>query len=537
MPQPAPAIPSPRRPGLDVGGALLLATLATALVALGSGLAARALPAWRPEPLAVACFLVAVEAALVQYRMRQGQHFDVGALRYLAAELFALAVLMRATASLSLAGPPLAASAMAWVRSPFAALDGPFLACLCAGVLAALAVRGGLRALAELEPLERWQLPAAAIDADSYSILTDISQRAALGRLSAGLAWGGVLAMLALVLQVVNLQQLGGPPRPLPALSGAAGIGYVVCATLLYSRGRLGLLRSRWQRDEAEVEPAVLGAWRRASAALVLAVALGALLLPRSYGLGLLDAGRSGAAILLNIVALLAIVLGMVSIGALSLLISIPLLLLFLLFGARRGEPLPPEPPAPPPTPPPPAAAPAEPPILPGLIFWACMAILAGYALWIVLRRQAWARAAWERLRAGALGRAWDALVAALRRGIAGAQAAGAELAAWLRPPPAPSRPPRPPRGRLGPRELIRYFYASALERAARRGIGRRGAATPYEYGAELRERIPEAADEIAGLTDAYVRAAYAPRPATSDEARAARTLWQRLVRALRRGP
>ncbi|NTU83063.1 MAG: DUF4129 domain-containing protein [Chloroflexales bacterium] len=82
----------------------------------------------------------------------------------------------------------------------------------------------------------------------------------------------------------------------------------------------------------------------------------------------------------------------------------------------------------------------------------------------------------------------------------------------------------------------MRYFYASTLRRAERVGLGRRRADTPYEYGARLGAQLPDSADEVDQLTEAYLAAAYAPRPTTAEEARQARGLWERLRRRLRGG-
>ncbi|MEI7772594.1 MAG: DUF4129 domain-containing protein, partial [Chloroflexales bacterium] len=87
----------------------------------------------------------------------------------------------------------------------------------------------------------------------------------------------------------------------------------------------------------------------------------------------------------------------------------------------------------------------------------------------------------------------------------------------------------------LAPSDLVRYFYHSTLRRADERGIGRHRSQTPREYAAQLRGQLPEAAEDIAELTDAYVAAAYAPRPASPAEARRARRPWERLRQLLRR--
>jgi hypothetical protein len=86
----------------------------------------------------------------------------------------------------------------------------------------------------------------------------------------------------------------------------------------------------------------------------------------------------------------------------------------------------------------------------------------------------------------------------------------------------------------LAPRDLIRYFYRSTLQRAARRGIGRRGSQTPYEYSADLTRRIPELHDDIDALTSSFVAAEYSPRSPNPAQTSVARRAWGRLRRVLR---
>jgi hypothetical protein len=529
-----PEAPSAPPPPFNLAGSLLLACLVTALVAIGGGLLARFQPLWRPGFLTAACFLVAVEASLVRYRMLRGQHLEVGALSYLAAELFSLAVLMRAAASLG-AGLDSAPEQLAlWVRSPLDALDTPFLLCFALGAAVALVVRGGLRELAELDPRHDVLWGGKGLEADFYRAETEQRERESLTRIGAGLAWGAVAALVALTGQVLSFERLGAPPLPLAPASGLAGIAYLVCGVLLYSRARLGLLRSRWQRDDALIEAAVPARWRRASVALVLAVAIVGLALPSGYGAELLGVAQGGMIAVLNVLSLLALFFGAIAIGVLGLALTVPALILALLTGG--GAPAPPVPAVvPTPVRPPPPPPPVDPPIAPGVIFWACVLILALYALWTVLRRQAWAVALAARVRSGLLapllgwlGRLWGSLSGY-------ALAVGEAVAERLRrPPPPPARPARPRLSRLDPAGLVRYFYSSALEWARRGGMGRRDTETPYEYGARLRSRIPDSADEVDALTDAYVTAAYAPRTPSDEDARRARGVWARLKRALR---
>lgn len=529
------AAPAGAAPPLNLAGTILLAALTTALVALASGVVVRLLPWWRPAYLVAACFLVAVEAALVRYRMREGRHLSVGAVPYLAAELFALVALTRAVASLSV-GPAAAPDLELWLRSPLAAIDIPFVSCLLAGLACAVVVRLGLGELANIEPPMGPIRTEHALDAEIFRARAESDERDAVARLASGLGWGGALALVAIVIQLADLRPWGGSAGSLPPAMALAGMVYLGAGVLLYSRARLSQLQARWRRDDAPTEPGVARRWRRQSLLLVLAAVAIGLALPRSYGAGAFEAARTGALAAVNLLGLAALALGLLAMGALGIALTIPALLLALLGGAERtsGPIAPVEPPPPPPPP-----APVEPPLAPGVVFWACMALLAGYALWTVLRRQAWAVAAYARLRAGVL-----APLAAWLRGLWGgaagyARKVGGAVAERLRrhEPPPPAARPRLSLRRLAPGERVRYFYASTVRRAERGGLGRRPADTPYEYGARLREGLPDAAEDVDQLTEAYLAAAYAPRPTTPAEAQRARGPWERLKRRLRGAP
>jgi hypothetical protein len=97
-----------------------------------------------------------------------------------------------------------------------------------------------------------------------------------------------------------------------------------------------------------------------------------------------------------------------------------------------------------------------------------------------------------------------------------------------------PARIPALRLGRLAPRELVRYFYRSTLRRAAEGGLPRRAAQTPFEYSATLARHLPEAQQDIAELTDAFVIAEYSPRPVGHADAQRARRPWERVRRRLR---
>lgn len=523
----------------NLGGALLLATLVTALLTMLSGLAIRFVPGWQMWFLVGACFVVAIEAALVQYRMRRDNFLIPSALSYLSAEIFALVVLMRIVASLSVGLDQLRPSLQDWIESPLSALDIPFSICLLCGLFAALIARSGLRALNTLEPRSQALITDSSLDAAFYRAAIETNKRLTVARIGSMLTWGGVASLAALVGQVINFEAMGAAPLRLDPLIGLAGIAYLLCAVLLYSRARLGLMFSRWQLDDATVDPAVKGSWGRLNLALVAGLTLLTLFLPRSYGLSLLDLARSSGVLLLNIIALIMLNLGVISVGLLGILLIIPALILSW-FGTSTNQP----PVAPPPTPPvfTPQANGLErgaPPLLPALIFWACIAVLAIYALIVVGRRQAWVRSLAQRLNDRFLHRIWETMLRAWRRTRSYAHKVSEALAERMQ---RPEAEPAARRAfvslrRLDPRELVRYFYVSTLQRAARRGIGRQRSQTPYEYGRRLGEDIPEAKAEITELTEAYIAAAYGPHPVSRAEAGRARRPWERLRRLLRSRP
>src|SRR5205085_6679321 len=121
---------------------------------------------------------------------------------------------------------------------------------------------------------------------------------AALGRISSRFIVGGVLVLCSLGLEAVNIQHIAGPARPISAMSAGGALLYLVSGFLLYSQARLALLQARWRLDGIRVAEAVTRRWARASLALIGGVAVAALVLPRAYGLGLLDTLRGALGLL-----------------------------------------------------------------------------------------------------------------------------------------------------------------------------------------------------------------------------------------------
>lgn len=506
-------------------GALLISLLLLALTAVTLGAVQRFLPWWQPTYLLPACGLIAFEATYVQHMLRRERMWLAEGARYLLVELLVLAVLMR-LASLAEVG---IGDGLAWgrelLRDPLRFFDAAFLAYFAVGLAVGLLGHALASDLAALSPQE-FERATDDDEANRRLLLQVGSDRIeALERLSGRFVAGGVLLLIGLALQSAQIEQGGLPPRPLSASAALAATGYFCCGFLLYSQGRLALLRSRWRLEGVAVAGGLGRGWTGASLLLISSVALAALALPRSYGGGLFDA----AWLLLEGLSYVVVLVGYLLMAFMALLALLPALLLAWLGG---GAAPPPPPQLPPPPLPPVELIERTPPLLPALVFWCCVAFLTGYGLWLFARRhQGLARL----LQGSALARLW----ALLRGTLSDVAVWGGTLATAAR---SRMRPRRPVsrrrarrRGTLPPREAVRAFYQALLAQARRQGLPRARHQTPYEYGAELAQRLPEAAPEIAALTESFVVAEYGPRPVEPEAARAARRLWTRLVRLLRR--
>jgi hypothetical protein len=501
--------------------AVLVALMLAALVAAAAGAIQRMVPGWQPLFLVAVCFLIGLEAGIVHYVARSQRLTLTELMRYLAPELFVMAVVMRVIASLGVAEEPLAASLTRWLYDPLAVFDAAFGAHMVAGLLIGALAHLAMRDLSALAPLPR-------LSGDEYrrlEALVAIDRSLALGRIGSRFVLGGALLLLALAGETVNPTVIGGPPQPLAPLSVVASLVYVVSGFVLYSRARLMVLQAKWTQEGAHVAPLVEQRWIRSSWLLIALIAAGAASLPRSYALGLPDTLRA----LLGIFGYALAMIGYALMWLLALLLSLPAWLLSIF--APAGTPVAAAPP------PPPAAPPQVehvPNLLAALVFWFCMLLLVGYAVAVVVRRHpaliqrigvlalietllAWLRSIWR----------WSASWATL--------AVRAVNEALRRPAAAPQRS----RGhiglrRLAPRDQVRYFYLATLRRAAHSGMARLPAQTPYEYAARLEHVLPESASDVTALTDAFIVAQYSPYTLTPDDVERARHPWKRLRRTLR---
>ncbi len=87
----------------------------------------------------------------------------------------------------------------------------------------------------------------------------------------------------------------------------------------------------------------------------------------------------------------------------------------------------------------------------------------------------------------------------------------------------------------LTPREQIRYFYLAVIKRASERGVQRSEAETPVEFLAALQEQFPDTAEDSAALTDAFLQARYSNEEIQDETISPVKQRWKRVRRNLRR--
>lgn len=509
--------------------ALLIALMLAGMVAALTGPLRQFTSGWSPDALVGACFLIALEAGFVHHAIRR-QRMDFGdMLRYLAPEIFIMVVMMRLAASLDAQVGSLQTQIFVWLRDPLLLFEPLFGLYVVAGVIIGLIAHLLNHDFGVLPPHPSETSAPRGSEERSFTIFQATDRSQAMERIVGRFLGGGMFLMLALGIESVNPNALLGPGKPLSAWSSTGAIVYIMSGVLLYSQGRLELLRARWTLDGAIIRETVPTRWQRLSWLVVALVVMLAALLPRSYGTGLLTALSTVMAWLIYAMAML----GYAVMWALGLVAMLPAWLMSLL--SPGGVVAPPPTPAPPPAlPPPPPGAP-EPQPLALAIFWACVIALIVLAIRTILQRHPGILR--TLLSFGPLAWLLRTIIGLWRDSAGWMAEAGRQTMAFFQPPTDEGPAARTAWLRLRsltPRELIRYFYRSTLTRTAHLGLMRRPSQTPYEYAASLASVLPETRSDVQELTDAFVTAHYAPHPVDRQDAEQARKPWERLRRRLR---
>lgn len=351
--------------------------------------------------------------------------------------------------------------------------------------------------------------------------------------------WGGGIMLLFTAMSTLdlptatrdftlNVSRLGLNPVLLWAL-----IVYFLAGLLLVSQGRLTAKTARWLREGVEKRIEVEESWYRNSWRLVLGTAVLTAFLPIGSTTPI---GRLLSLLLGGLFALIT--------GLFGLLIA----LLALLFPASEeveeavATAIPTAVATPPPTPMPPPPSQNNTEILEFVFssaFWAVFIVLAIVAVGYFLRERGIkvnrdsAQTVWQRL-VRWFTTAW--------RGV-GRQARAFQRS-WSQK--APYEPKKQDNsGSLSfnfirvngllPREQIKYFYLSTLQRAAEKGVDRQESLTPEEFKATLLEAFPNAEEEIEQLTAAFQEARYSQKEFDKNDVSPVKKRWKQMRSSIRR--
>lgn len=508
----------------------LIALLFASLVFVLGGAVQRFIPVWQPIYMTLLTLLIVAESSFISYVIQRDRLILGENTRYLVAEIAVLFVLTRIVATLSTGAQSLQDDLQAWLISPLSILSDPpfvfsFLASLLLGFLAQQAVR-------DLHYLLPQSFERQTIPRDEHRYVYNMANQdrgQALQRINRRFVYGGGLLLVALMVQVVPGFDLSQSSLSVPTAVALASLIYIISGFLLYSQSWLSMLQARWALESSKVDTRIMRRWSQISILLVAGLCIVALFVPRSYGMGLLDTLRSS----LGIVGAVIAQIGYLLLWLGSLIIMLPMMLLAWLLPDSEA----PTPPPPPPLPTPEVVTTLTeelpPSLLPSLIFWACMLLLFGYAIWIVIQRhpglKAWLTLQkpiyWLQKFFGIIWKDTSSWVQHAANSIATRlkQARPQETQQW----------PSLRLNRLVPRELVRYFYRSILQRAAKHGLARQVGQTPYEYTETLKAWLPDSQNDINVVTEAFVEAHYGPSDPDKDEIRKIKTHWERIRRKL----
>ncbi|MGD8625324.1 MAG: DUF4129 domain-containing protein [Anaerolineae bacterium] len=472
------------------------------------------------------CFFAGLEGILAERALRRRRIAGWAYLASRLAELVLLLLVLKLVNYIPLGWDWLLADARLWPAEPerfVANID------LVTGAIFVLLWAGALqigRLVRDLEVMIEGP-PADKDSTEYYLWMTQPSplrdRQAQLDYLGELFVWGGMGLLLASSL--IHAFVSSAQALALPILL------YFGLGVALLSQSRYSVSRSGWQLQGIPVQANISRRWLVWALVFAGGVALLALFLPTSYALGPVRA----------VWAALSLVVGLIV--RLLFLLYFLLLSLLALFVPNVQRPEIPTPESLEPFPP--AEAPVEAASLPGLeilasaFFWLLIVGIVVYSVYrfaqdrfgLLEEEEArgtwwgrfllWLQALWRRWRS------WSQEVQAglrLRRAARrerGLSRPGFFSLAWLR--------------GLSPREWVRYFYLSAASRAARAGIPRKPAETPYEYRAALDDHFPDLEPDLTGLTEAFIEARYSRQPVDEEDLEVVRPLWQRIKAALRR--
>jgi len=476
-------------------------------------------PAWNATYLIGACVLAAVEANF-SYRLLRARPqraldlLGLDAFRFRLVEVAGFVALLKIGSYAGHTWADVLADIQTWPLNPLNMVtDELIAACL-------LVALSWLSATQTVGDLERLNDPPEFQDRYYVPPMESLAGRFFFGGIAllvvSGLTRVGIAAVL-------NLTRPSVPGLVLNVLV------YFLLGLVMLGQVHFITLHKQWQAQGIKVADDLAGRWARYSLIFIGLAAFLAFLLPTGYTVGFLEAVGGTLAIVIRFAQFVA--------GLLLLLVTLPLMLLLWLLGANNmpaaQRPLLPLELAQPGM----AGAGANwGEVLQSLVFWLVALGMIVYVLRSFLHERPELLAALSALGPlHTLRRWWAAL---RRRWGRWAEAIGERLAGRLSLSLPRRMGPEKPfssfrLGALSPRERVLYYYLSIVRRAGERGFPRRRDQTPYEYDTLLESNLPQAQQDMASLTQAFVEARYSRHVIEPDHAGRAQTHWQRVKAAL----
>jgi hypothetical protein len=515
---------------------LLIAGMLSCLMASAVQVLELVFQGWDGTYVVIFSFLAGMEGLLSERMLHQRGIYGPSYLMSRGAELVVLLLLLKFASYLSLGLGQLVLDARSWAKDLGSILTlqdmfiGTLFVCMwgCAIVVGRVALQLDVQEITERPPPDK-------ASSRYYMWMTrpqpSSNREAVLKELGELFVWGGLVMLL--IPAGLHLLASVNQNSPVSALAFSRTFAvptllYFVLGIALMSQGQFSVLRASWQIQELNVQQGIAARWLLWAIIFMVLIGVAALLLPTGYSLGPLRA----------LLGLLGFVVNLFFFFFTFLIFLLTLPFSLLMSNVERPE-------APAFEPGPvfqPVQASSGSPVLEAIIsfvFWVAVAGIVVYALIRFLRDRfggpnaaqfsvtwwervlIWLRTLWMRWRT------WgERIQQRLVRRPAGPEG-GQERAGLL------ERLLFP--GRMPPRGLIRYFYVSAARRAAQAGRTRRPGQTPYEYQESLDERFPDLEPDLAGLTEAFIRARYSHHPVEREDVEAVRPLWQRIKALLRR--
>lgn len=473
-------------------------------------------PTWNGTVLIVGSVLAALEAGY-SYRLTRSETFRGRSLwRFRAVELALFFILLKAVSLIGQGWAGALAEIQAWPRDPLLIADvetSVAFALAVAAWWAAIQTAHDFRRIGEPPEISRFYTPPRESLAGRFFT-------------------GGVVILILSDLSRIGLAQLFKLERPpVPGLVLNVLI-YFLLGLAMLGQAQYTTLHNRWQTRNIPIAGELPGRWLRYSLILIGLAALIAVLLPTGYTMGLLNTAGGLLDLVLSILLFVMRILLFIFLVPMWLL----LYLLYLLIG--RPPPIRPTVLSLPETLPPAVGTRLswfE--LLRSLVFWAVALGMVYYVIRSYLRDHP------EILRslagAGPI-RVLLRLLAALWRSLTGlAEAVGERIPRRLT--------SRLARGglavpgfrffRLGAlsfRERVFYYYLSILKRAGQLGYPRHHSQTPHEYDVVLEPHLPQAQEEMALLTEAFVEARYSRHLIGGEYVRRVQADWEQVKAALR---